>query len=82
MVCNRSPHHYTEQLYCTALYFPHYTVHCTVFCWVQVYRGQQLAWAAQLELVPVAVRVTSLRGVRGMIVALDETGGLEFELQN
>lgn len=58
---------------CTALHCP---AICTVCCWVQVYRGQQLAWAAQLELVPVAVRVTSLGGVRGMIVALDETGGL------
>ena len=42
---------------------------------LQVYRGQQLAWAAQLELVPVAVRVTSIGGVRGMIVALDDSGG-------
>lgn len=41
---------------------------------LQVYRGQQLAWAAQLELVPVAVRVTSIAGVRGMIVALDDSG--------
>jgi Bardet-Biedl syndrome 9 protein len=41
---------------------------------LQVYRGQQLAWAAQLEQVPVAVRVTSIAGVRGMIVALDDSG--------
>lgn len=41
---------------------------------LQVYRGQQLAWAAQLELVPVAVRVTSVGGVKGMIVALDDEG--------
>lgn len=41
---------------------------------LQVYRGQQLAWAAQLELVPVAVRVTSIGGVKGMIVALDDEG--------
>lgn len=41
---------------------------------LHVYRGQQLAWAAQLELLPVAVRVTSIAGVRGMIVALDDTG--------
>jgi len=41
---------------------------------LQVYRGQQLAWAAQLELLPVAARVTSMGGVRGMIVALDDTG--------
>jgi Bardet-Biedl syndrome 9 protein len=41
---------------------------------LQVYRGQQLAWAAQLELVPVAVRVTSIAGMRGMIVALDDSG--------
>jgi hypothetical protein len=41
---------------------------------LQVYRGQQLAWAAQLELVPVAVRITSVGGVKGMIVALDDEG--------
>lgn len=45
---------------------------------LQVYRGQQLAWAAQLDVLPVAVRVTSLVGVKGMIVALDDAGSLSI----
>jgi Bardet-Biedl syndrome 9 protein len=43
---------------------------------LQVYRGQQLAWAAQLDVLPVAVRVTNLGGVKGIIVALDDEGVL------
>lgn len=39
-----------------------------------VYQGPALAWAARLELQPVAMRVTELGGVRGMIVALDDAG--------
>jgi Bardet-Biedl syndrome 9 protein len=41
---------------------------------LMVYRGQELAWAARLEVVPVAVRVAALQGMQGMIVALDDTG--------
>lgn len=41
---------------------------------LQVYQGQQLAWAAQLDLLPIAVRVTNLGGAKGMIVALDDAG--------
>jgi Bardet-Biedl syndrome 9 protein len=41
---------------------------------LMVYRGQELAWAARLETLPVAVRVAALQGMQGMIVALDDTG--------
>ncbi|WIA34315.1 hypothetical protein OEZ86_012654 [Tetradesmus obliquus] len=43
---------------------------------LMVYRGQELAWAARLEMLPVAVRVAALEGMQGMIVALDDTGKL------
>ena len=39
-----------------------------------VYQGPALAWAARLELQPVALRVADVGGARGMIVALDDTG--------
>jgi Bardet-Biedl syndrome 9 protein len=39
-----------------------------------VYRGQELAWAARLEMLPVAVRVAALEGMQGMVVALDDAG--------
>lgn len=39
-----------------------------------VYKGDSLAWAARLELLPVAVRVAEVDGMQGMIVALDEAG--------
>eukprot|EP00775_Hariotina_reticulata_P008314 gene8314-8499_t len=41
-----------------------------------VYRGQQLAWAAKLELQPVAVHVAAFAHQQGMIVALDDKGKL------
>jgi hypothetical protein len=41
---------------------------------LQVYQGPALAWAARLELQPVAVRVADVGGARGMIVALDDAG--------
>jgi hypothetical protein len=41
-----------------------------------VYQGAALAWAARLELQPVALRVAAVGGVEGMIVALDDAGRL------
>jgi hypothetical protein len=41
---------------------------------LHVYRGHPLAWAAKLDLLPVAVRVTTTGGLAGMIVALDDAG--------
>jgi Bardet-Biedl syndrome 9 protein len=46
-----------------------------------VYRGQELAWAARLELLPVAVRVAALEGMQGMFVALDDEGTSQNSLQ-
>ncbi|KAF8061317.1 bbs9 [Scenedesmus sp. PABB004] len=43
---------------------------------LMVYRGHALAWAARLELVPVALRVAELGGSHGMLVALDDAGRL------
>jgi hypothetical protein len=40
-----------------------------------VYQGSALAWAARLDLQPVALRVAELGGVKGLIVALDDAGG-------
>ncbi|KIZ05707.1 putative Protein PTHB1 [Monoraphidium neglectum] len=41
-----------------------------------VYQGSALAWAARLDLQPVALRVAELGGVKGLIVALDDAGRL------
>jgi hypothetical protein len=41
-----------------------------------VYEGPALVWAARLELLPVAVRVAAVGGVEGMVVALDDRGGV------
>jgi Bardet-Biedl syndrome 9 protein len=46
-----------------------------------VYKGQELAWAARLEMLPVAVRVAALEGMQGMVVALDDAGGYSITLQ-
>lgn len=39
-----------------------------------VHQGRILAWAAQLDYVPVAVRVAEICGNPGMIVMLSDTG--------
>jgi Bardet-Biedl syndrome 9 protein len=43
---------------------------------LMVYVGRRVAWAARLDLQPIAVRVSTIGGVQGMIVVLDDSGRL------
>lgn len=43
---------------------------------VVVLRDARVLWAAGVDAVPIALTVATLAGQRGMIVAMDETGGV------
>ncbi|XP_066916421.1 protein PTHB1-like [Clytia hemisphaerica] len=41
---------------------------------LQIYKGTQLSWAAQLPHVPVAIKIANFEDLKGLIVTLDEFG--------